>query len=896
MMLGLRSLVFTAAFTVLISETVQSCSVPTIRDKSGSQIKVIEVTNGRDVKLTCQIRTVGQASKPRYYWLKDNQTLSPSNHHRMRLKLHRYLRIKNAQKEDAGFYTCVAVNDCGENSLTIQLFVGSPTMDPNKNTTGVAPKFTANDNKMKRNLLAVPVGNSVKLDCSADGNPPPTVKWYKDGKLFKERKGGNKLYLSQWANILNLKDLVPSDTGSYTCNVSNSYGWINHTYKVDVHERARAEPVVLPMENVTVYRGENASLTCKALSDSMPHFQWLRWFHTHSNSSTNGSIESPHYEIVNKDDADQHVIVPPTSSKKFDFHGVKLTLVNVTKKDVGKYTCIVGNAVGYAVEHAYISVRDWPELTTSSRPDTISAVNITSFPPNQNVEAQIVKADLPQSKKNMYIMVFTISFMVLVCFALGFFVCHRKLKLYKGANYGMVSTDKPNELVVQYRTHAPSVGSSSSYGSTVPLLRQNSLRLRLGSNLTQVSEVEMPLDQKWEIDREQIVLLGLLGEGAFGRVMKAEALGLPNMPYRFEVAVKMLKEDATEHELADLVSEMEVMKTIGKHKNIINLIGACTQGGPLFVVVEYAPNGNLRQFLKDRRPTREYTTTLTLKDLVSFAYQIVRGMEYLSSKKCIHRDLAARNILVGEDNTMKIADFGLARDVHQIDYYRKTTDGRLPVKWMAIEALFDRVYTTQSDVWAFGILLWEIVTFGGSPYPGVPLENLFELLKSGHRMEKPLNCPDNIYEIMFKCWKDLPLHRPTFQELVQEFDAMLVSLSDKEYLDLDAVLMSPLEPQTPTSSEPNSTPRNSLGTDHYTDNDDRDTDNVFVDNPSDVWESRQNTPTALKRDSESMDTRKMNSVEQLDKKFAVQERAGDADEDKKQTSVVASRLPIQSDV
>lgn len=152
-----------------------------------------------------------------------------------------------------------------------------------------------------------------------------------------------------------------------------------------------------------------------------------------------------------------------------------------------------------------------------------------------------MKADLPQSKKNMYIVVFTISFMVLVCFALGFFVCHRKLKFYKSADYGMVSPDKPNELAVQFRTHATSVGSSSSYGSTVPLLRQNSLRLRMGSNLTQVSDVEMPLDQKWEIDREQIVLLGLLGEGAFGKVMKAEALGLPNMPYRFEVAVKMLK-------------------------------------------------------------------------------------------------------------------------------------------------------------------------------------------------------------------------------------------------------------------------------------------------------------------------------------------------------------------
>ncbi|XP_027058170.1 fibroblast growth factor receptor-like 1 [Pocillopora damicornis] len=343
--------------------------VPKIHEKEGNEIKVIEVTSGEDVKLTCQIRTVGQTSKPRYYWLKDNQTLSPSSHQRLRLKVYRYLKIKRAKKEDTGFYTCVAVNDCGKNPFTMHLFVGSPTLNPNKITVGgvryhrnrsnySAPRFTVPQSKMRRSLLAVPVGNSVRLDCSADGNPRPTVKWYKDGKLFKERK----LYSSRWTTLLSLKDLVPSDTGSYMCNVSNSYGWINHTYKVDVHERARAEPVVLPMENVTVYRGENASLTCKALSDSMPHFQWLRWFPVRSNgsanSSVNGSIESPHYEIVNKGETDQLVIVPPSSGKKFDFHGVKLTLLNVTKRDEGKYTCMVRNAVGYAAEHAYIIVQN----------------------------------------------------------------------------------------------------------------------------------------------------------------------------------------------------------------------------------------------------------------------------------------------------------------------------------------------------------------------------------------------------------------------------------------------------------------------------------------------------------------------------------------------------------
>ncbi|XP_078358900.1 fibroblast growth factor receptor 4-like [Oculina patagonica] len=899
MLLRSNALLLTATFIVLINEArVKPCAVPEIREKRGNDWdkKVVEVIAGKDVRLICQVKDKDVSA----YWLKNNKTLHPSDHQRMRIKANKYLKIKKTEKGDAGFYTCVAVNDCGKNTYTMQLFVESPTKDPNRNSTPAAPRFTVPKEKLARNLLAFPVGNSVKLDCSADGHPRPTVRWYKDGALFQQRKGGSRLYLSSWTLLLTMKDLVPTDTGKYTCNVSNAYGWINHTYVVDVHERVRAEPVVLPMENVTVYVGDNATLLCKALSDSMPHFQWLRWFTSPVNGSTNSTIEHPHYEVIkqNEQDLNQHLVLPQ-SNNKFDFHGVKLTLVNVTKKDEGKYTCIVGNAVGYAVEQAYIIIRDWSETTTPPQVTTNAPSNAT-FPPDKNYVRTVQVGALSEPKKTVYIAVFVaVAVVVVVIFGVGFFYCHRKLQFAKGTNYGVVSGIKPNEPTVQYRTHVPSIGSSSSYGSTAPLIRHRSLRSRLGSNLTQVSEVDVPLDEKWEIDRDHIILSGLLGEGAFGRVMKAEAIGLPNVSgYRCEVAVKMLKEDATDHELTDLVSEMEVMKTIGKHKNIINLIGACTQGGPLFVVVEYAPNGNLRQFLKDRRPTREYTTSLTLKDLVSFAYQVARGMEYLSFKKCIHRDLAARNILVGDDHTIKIADFGLARDVHQVDYYRKTTDGRLPVKWMALEALFDRVYTTQSDVWAFGILVWEIVTFGGSPYPGVPLENLFELLKSGYRMEQPLNCPDNMYKIMLKCWQDSPTQRPTFEELVQEFDAMLVSLSEQEYLDLDASLMSPWEPQTPTSSEPPSTPRTSVVTEHDTDNDDRDIDNVFVDNADDILESRDNGCPARTRESENLETRipLIENRQPVDRKRAPLKSSPDMGERTKQTRVVAYRAPIHSDV
>jgi len=161
-------------------------------------------------------------------------------------------------------------------------------------------------------------------------------------------------------------------------------------------------------------------------------------------------------------------------------------------------------------------------------------------------------------------------------------------------------------------------------------------------------------------------------------------------------------------------------------------------------------------------------------------------MEYLHSMKCIHRDLAARNVLVGKDLIIKIADFGLARDVHKNDYYRKMGDGCLPVKWMAPEALFQRTYTTRSDVWSFGVLLWEIMTLGASPYPSVPsVEKLFQLLRIGHRMERPANCSLEVYMIMMECWSSEPTKRPPFSDLVDDLDRILTKAREGDYLDVE---------------------------------------------------------------------------------------------------------------
>uniref|UniRef100_A0A8C9AKK0 Fibroblast growth factor receptor n=1 Tax=Prolemur simus TaxID=1328070 RepID=A0A8C9AKK0_PROSS len=358
-----------------------------------------------------------------------------------------------------------------------------------------------------------------------------------------------------------------------------------------------------------------------------------------------------------------------------------------------------------------------------------------------------------------------------------------------------------------------SLESNSSMNSNTPLVRIARLSSGEGPTLADVSELELPADPKWELPRARLTLGKPLGEGCFGQVVMAEAIGIDKdrAAKPVTVAVKMLKDNATDKDLSDLVSEMEMMKMIGTHKNIINLLGACTQGGPLYVLVEYAAKGNLREYLRARRPPgMDYSfdtcklpeEQLTFKDLVSSAYQVARGMEYLASQKCIHRDLAARNVLVTEDNVMKIADFGLARDVHNLDYYKKTTNGRLPVKWMAPEALFDRVYTHQSDVWSFGVLLWEIFTLGGSPYPGIPVEELFKLLKEGHRMDKPANCTHDLYMVMRECWHAAPSQRPTFKQLVEDLDRILTVTSTDEYLDLSVPFeqYSPGGQDTPSSS------------------------------------------------------------------------------------------------
>ncbi|XP_034007933.1 fibroblast growth factor receptor 2 isoform X9 [Trematomus bernacchii] len=632
-----------------------------------------------------------------------------------------------------------------------------------------APYWTSSA-KMEKKLHAVPAANTVKFRCAAGGHPKPKLRWLKNSRPFRQedRMGGYKVRSQHWTLIM--ESVVPSDKGNYTCLVENEYGAINHTYTLDVVERSPHRPILqagLPA-NTTVNVGEDARFVCKVYSDAQPHIQWLK--HITQNGSRYGPDGHPYVRVLKTAGVN-------TTDKEIEV----LYLPNVTFGDAGEYTCLAGNSIGISFHTAWLTVLPALEKTPG-----------------------------PLSPDYVEIAIYCAGVFLIACMV-GIVVVCRMRNTAKKPDFGnQPAVHKLSKQMPLRRQVTVSTDSSSSMNSSTPLVR---IKTRRGSaHDDPIPEYDLPEDPRWEFSRDRLTLGKPLGEGCFGQVVMAEALGIDKDKPKdaVTVAVKMLKDDATEKDLSDLVSEMEMMKMIGKHKNIINLLGACTQDGPLYVIVEYASKGNLREYLRSRRPpgmeysydiTRVSDEQLTFKDLVSCTYQVARGMEYLASQKCIHRDLAARNVLVTESNIMKIADFGLARDVHNIDYYKKTTNGRLPVKWMAPEALFDRVYTHQSDVWSFGVLMWEIFTLGGSPYPGIPVEELFKLLKEGHRMDKPGNCTNELYMMMKDCWHAISSHRPTFKQLVEDLDRILTLNSNEEYLDLcaPAEQYSPSFPDTRSS-------------------------------------------------------------------------------------------------
>ncbi|XP_033331754.2 vascular endothelial growth factor receptor 1 [Megalopta genalis] len=402
----------------------------------------------------------------------------------------------------------------------------------------------------------------------------------------------------------------------------------------------------------------------------------------------------------------------------------------------------------------------------------------------------------------------------------------------------------------------------------------------LNPELTVDDQAELlPYDNKWEFPREKLKLGRQLGSGAFGVVLKGEAQGICRGEAVTTVAVKMVRRTTNVTYVRALSSELKILVHLGKHLNVVNLLGACTKNilkRELLVIVEYCRFGNLHNYLLRHRSsfinqidpatgkfdlsighdllTRTSSVGSTnsrvkyvnlsfsrsiscnsesdsvqfhpidsqgismspdgpiisngstqpgwfsyrgdykdhnlkpicSQDLLSWAFQVARGMEYLSQRRVLHGDLAARNILLADDNIVKICDFGLGKTLYKEDNYQKKCDGPLPIKWLAIESIRDRVFSTQSDIWSFGIVLWEFFTLAETPYPGMEAEIQYQKLIEGYRLEQPEYATPEVYNLMRQCWKAKPTLRPSFTEVVDSIGNLLEDSVKSHYIQLNA--------------------------------------------------------------------------------------------------------------
>ncbi|XP_072170452.1 focal adhesion kinase 1-like isoform X2 [Diadema setosum] len=316
------------------------------------------------------------------------------------------------------------------------------------------------------------------------------------------------------------------------------------------------------------------------------------------------------------------------------------------------------------------------------------------------------------------------------------------------------SSEANNEVTVSGRKKTPTIkpgGLSDDYAEIVD-----------------EDDYAMPAAKDYEIARELVSLVQTIGEGQFGDVHKGVYI---DQDERVEVAVKTCKVESTQALGERFLEEAYIMKQFD-HPHIIKLIGVCTDP-PIWIVMELAPFGEMRMFLQTHKEE------LTLASLILYAYQLSMALSYLESKKFVHRDIAARNLLVVAKDNVKLGDFGLSRLLHDHSYY-KASKGKLPIKWMAPESINFRRFTSASDVWMFGVCMWEILMYGVKPFQGVKNNDVIGRIENGERLPMPPACPPTLYSVMTLCWSYEPSKRPNFKDLKTRLHEILEEEKEQE--------------------------------------------------------------------------------------------------------------------
>ncbi|XP_066024509.1 fibroblast growth factor receptor 2 isoform X3 [Pocillopora verrucosa] len=667
---------------------------------------------------------------------RDGNAFNPSNTNEFDASLEATLTLKNVERNEEYTYSIILLDSGARQVETHAVSIN----------VVVPPGIT--DPPEPKPLLAIRENHT--LTCNASGDPLPNISWTKDGIPV------DRFYVTGYQ--LYLLDVKLEDVGSYRCTASNGYG-----------DNATSVSIVGIRCNDCLIRSVGIALQSEVWTSAFNNRESISSVYTKNPGKqlyTVGLVDFRSGSVVAEVELKfEKSVLDPLKPLEDEIKDGRLGSFTVSRELDLNPTSV-----------------PFTNFTATAGPFT--NVTSTAVPLTSSAASGADQSD-DRKKQTMLHAIYSITiFLLLVIIIVLVFVIWRG-KNRQGPSTENASCRYHHGNATDNQDQGNPVQASEAYvnisGNEETLVIQSSpSRNAVPSRRHQMNSEYMSIKRittkfkKWEVKRENVQISRVIGKGAFCQVAKATVSDINGIKGATTVAVKMLKENAPDNDRKDLLSELDLMKKLRPHPHVIKLMGCVTKTDPLLVLIEYIPYGDLLGYLRKSRglndtyfkdPDVKPETNLTSEQLMQFSLQIADGMNFLSANKIIHRDLAARNVLVGEGEKCKVTDFGMARNVNQDDIYNKTSRGRLPVKWTAYEGLVYGKYTTQSDVWSFGVVLYEIFTVGGSPYPAINAREIAEKLQQGYRMPKPKHVDEQLYQIMAQCWQENPNDRPTFPSL-----------------------------------------------------------------------------------------------------------------------------------
>ncbi|XP_057693515.1 NT-3 growth factor receptor-like [Corythoichthys intestinalis] len=583
--------------------------------------------------------------------------------------------------------------------------------------------------------LTVKEGESVTTTCNGSGSPLPEVTWRVPDLHLSDpeevRIDENNTVHSITITLVN----VSRDDNNYllTCTATNVVGMTNVSIQLSVHFR----PSIVKLKEP-----ERRHDTCIEFTVRGSPLPKLRWFHNDK--------EISHTDYLRLDMA----------IYQDDIEGC-LTFKNPTHYNNGNYTLEAKNYLGVVNSTVYGHFLDRPHDVTENDYDYATPTAEVHNPHKDSFRVSIAVGLAGFA----CVMLLIIFFLINKYGGNSKFGMKGPAAVISGEDDSTSPHHHVNPGIFRPCTLDGGLDSVTIGLNKIPII-ENPQYFRHGHNY------KKPSTNVQHLKRRDIILKRELGEGAFGKVFLAECYTLCPKMDKMLVAVKTLK-DPTLSARKDFQREAELLTNL-QHEHIVKFYGVCVDGDPLIMVFEYMKHGDLNKFLRAHGPDAmilvdgqplQTNGELGLSEMLHIASQIAAGMIYLASQHFVHRDLATRNCLVGNALQVKIGDFGMSRDIYSTDYYRVGGHTMLPIRWMPPESIMYRKFTTETDVWSFGVVLWEIFTNGKQPWFQLANNEVIECITQGRVLERPRLCPKEVYDVMLGCWQREPQQRLNMKDI-----------------------------------------------------------------------------------------------------------------------------------